>query len=301
MKIVVTGVSGYIGHLLAERLLAEGVGEIVGIDLAPSPLALRFVRRDVRDPAIVRDFAGADVVAHLAFVVEPTRDLRVAYDINLGGSRNVLAACEAAGVPALVVASSVAAYGVQGDRVITESTPLFGDRRSYYAHTKRLVEEELDLFEARNPAVRVARLRPALLAGPRLNPWARSALSLLGGIDTRRGMHLPVIHEQDVVDAFVRAITQPVRGRFLIAHRHSPSMREIARAAGKQPLIVPERVLLGIGDLAAAFGRSGLSREWLSLTIENRFRFDPSATERALGWAATRQPMAALDAARRTA
>jgi hypothetical protein len=47
------------------------------------------------------------------------------------------------------------------------------------------------------------------------------------------------------------------------------------------------------GDLAAALGRSGLSRDWL-------LRFDPSATERELGWAATRQPLEALDAARRT-
>jgi nucleoside-diphosphate-sugar epimerase len=164
-----------------------------------------------------------------------------------------------------------------------------------------LVEEELDLFEARNPETRVARLRPSILAGPRLNPWGRSALSLIGGVDTPRGMRLPLIHEQDVVDAFVRAITQPVRGRFLIAHRDSPSLRQIARNAGKEPLIVPERVLLGVGGVAAAFGRSGLSREWLSLAIANRFRFDPSQTERELGWTPTRQPLEALGAVRRTA
>lgn len=288
MRIAVTGASGYLGQLLVERLVRERIpDELVGVDIAPSSLPasqLRYRRRDVRDPDIARDLAGADVVVHLAFVVETLRDRKLMYDVNLGGSRNVLRACEQARVPALVVASSVAAYGVQHDRVITESTPLLGDSRSFYAHTKRLVEEEIDTFEERNPATRVVRMRPSIILGPRCNTWALPAMSAVGLLDTPRGMRLPIIHEDDVVEAFVLAITRPVSGPMLVAHRESPRVRDLARMIGKRPARIPAGILLRLADRAFELGLTRMSSDWLLLSTENEFRFDPTATERRLGW-----------------
>jgi UDP-glucose 4-epimerase len=291
MRIAITGVSGYLGQLLVRRLQAEGVGgdDVLGIDLAGSPhppSVHRYLRRDVRDPRIARDLEGYDTVVHLAFIVETMRDRKLMYDINLGGSRNLLTACERVGVENLVVASSVAAYGVQGDRVITEATPLLGDARSFYAHTKRLVEEELDVFEERNPGVRVARLRPSVVLGPRCNTWALAALGNAGRLDTPRGMRTPIVHEDDVAEAMWLAISKPVRGPLLVALREPMGAADIGRLSGVRPRVLPESVIGALAQGAFALGRTRMNGDWLVLSMNNGYRCDPSHTERQLGWAA---------------
>lgn len=301
MKLAITGVSGYIGRLFAERVIRERVAKhIVGIDLAPSsfrPNELSHVCRDVRDPALARDLAGCDTVVHFAFVVETLHDKRLVYDVNLGGTRNLLRACEQNGISTLIVASSVAAYGVQGERVIDEDTPCLGDARSFYAHTKRLVEEELDLFAARNPDVRLVRIRPSVVLGPRCNTWALAAMAELGRFDTRRGMRLPVIHEDDVVEAFYRALVRPVKGPLLVAHREPLQVRDVAPLVGRKPRILPARLLLALGDRAFALGLTRMSSDWLLLTLENSFRFDPTRTETELGLRPEKSQLEALGAA----
>lgn len=70
MKILITGVAGFIGSNLAARLLEEG-HEVVGIDnLAYGlreniPVGLKFHLQDIRDAAIYPLFDGADVAFHL--------------------------------------------------------------------------------------------------------------------------------------------------------------------------------------------------------------------------------------------
>lgn len=298
MRLGITGVAGYLGRLFTERVVASGIAErIVGVDLAPAPFPERqvhCVRRDVRDPALAAELAGCDAVVHFAFVVETMRDRRLMYDVNLNGTRNVLAACERSGVSTLVVASSVAAYGIQGDRVIDERTPCLGDARSFYAHTKRLVEDELDIFCARNPGVRVARVRPSVVLGPRCNTWALGAMPELGRMDTRRGMRLPLVHEDDAVEAFFRALTRPIEGAILVAHRESLSMAAIAERLGRRPLVLPDSWVLRLGDAAFSAGLTRMSSDWLSLTVGNRFDFDPSESERALDWRPAHDPMETL-------
>ena len=163
MKIAVTGAAGYIGQLLIERLAARPeVDKITAIDLhrpARMPAKVEFHSCDIRDRKLVKLLEGADVIIHLAFIVAPIHDLQATYSINVGGSRNLLAAAEAVQPEKLIVASSVAAYGIQPPSVdiITEDTPLRGDSSSYYLHSKRLVEEHLDVFEKRNPQIVLTR------------------------------------------------------------------------------------------------------------------------------------------------
>ena len=55
-------------------------------------------------------FEGADVVIHLAWLIQPSRDEGLTWRVNVEGSRNVLAACaEAARPPVVVIVSSLAA------------------------------------------------------------------------------------------------------------------------------------------------------------------------------------------------
>jgi nucleoside-diphosphate-sugar epimerase len=65
---------------------------------------------DVADDDLTKLFEGADVVVHLAWLIQPSRRLDVLHRTNLLGSRRVFEAVEAARVGALVYASSVGTY-----------------------------------------------------------------------------------------------------------------------------------------------------------------------------------------------
>lgn len=301
MRVAITGIAGYLGRLLFARLEQEKCcSEIVGIDLASveiAPNRLKYVHRDIRDPRIEKDITGCDLVIHLAFIVEALHDRKLIYDINLNGSRNIFRACERAKIPGLIVASSVAAYGIQPDHIITECTPLLGDSRSYYAHTKRLVEDELDIFEARNPGCRVVRIRPGIFLGPQCNTWALEAMGTAGSFDTPQGLKFPIIHEDDVVDAFISAARRPVRGAFLVAHPEPVRGAQIAQIAGvRRRLVLPSAVAIAASELLYRLRLTRTNRDWLVLTLENSFRYDPTWTENTLEWRPKRTPEEAIHA-----
>lgn len=126
MRVVVTGGAGFLGTLLARRLLAgpvavggraaEPVGELALADLvAPAPdLAadprVRVVTGDLNRIAL----GDADLVCHLAGVVSGAAeaDFDLGMRTNVDGTRAVLEWCRAMPVPpVLVFASSLAVYG----------------------------------------------------------------------------------------------------------------------------------------------------------------------------------------------
>jgi len=119
---LVTGGAGFIGSHLTERLLTEGFGVTVLDNLTSGrrenvPDDAELIEGDVGDRALVeRVFArqAFDVVFHIAgqasirlSFAEPEADLHT----NVLGTVNVLRGCVAAGVPRLVNASSMTAYG----------------------------------------------------------------------------------------------------------------------------------------------------------------------------------------------
>ena len=131
---------------------------------------------------LVPAFAGADAVVHLAWAIQPSHDRRRLHDVNVSGTRHVLDAARRAGVPHVVVASSVGAYSPAPDDVPRgEGWATDGVRSSSYSVDKAAVERTLDEFEAAHPDLAIARVRPALVfqraAGHEisryfLGPWA---------------------------------------------------------------------------------------------------------------------------------
>jgi uronate dehydrogenase len=112
-RIAITGSSGRIGSLVRPHLRAAG-HELVLIDQAPPAevtLGEEVVTADVQDlDGLTAAFAGADLVVHLAGHATE-REWADILAVNIDGTR---AACEAAlraGVPRLLLASSVHAAG----------------------------------------------------------------------------------------------------------------------------------------------------------------------------------------------
>src|SRR5919112_5456 len=168
MRIVVVGASGNVGtSTLAALAHDPEVESIVGVARripARSFPKTEWVAADVASSPLAEIFAGADVVIHLAWLIQPSRDLDTLRSVNVDGSARVFQAVRDAGVPALVYASSVGAYAPgPKDRRVDEGWPTEGIDSSYYARHKAETERMLDAFEHKNPGIRVVRLRPGLI------------------------------------------------------------------------------------------------------------------------------------------
>jgi UDP-glucuronate 4-epimerase len=160
MRILVTGVAGFIGSHVARRLMERG-DEVVGIDdlndyydvslkqarldLLAAQGNLRFIKADVADtPAIERVFKGSkpERVVHLAAqagvrysLVNPHAYIRS----NVSGFTNILEGCRHNNVEHLVYASSSSVYG--GNKKLPFSEHDSVDHPvSLYAATKKANE-----------------------------------------------------------------------------------------------------------------------------------------------------------------
>src|SRR5437016_2714361 len=115
-RVVVVGASGNVGSRVVSHLLGADVTEIVGVARRPPADSdrLSWVACDVGAAAAPETlrlvFEGADAVVHLAWQIQPARDIDQQERTNVSGSRHVVDATVAAGVPALIYASSVGAY-----------------------------------------------------------------------------------------------------------------------------------------------------------------------------------------------
>jgi nucleoside-diphosphate-sugar epimerase len=120
MKVLVTGAAGNAGQAVTRLLADEGVSLRL-TDVAPPPGGMaglgEFVRCDTRTPDDVRAaVAGMDAVIHLAAwhsAHQPPVSDATIFAVNVDGTFNVVQACRAAEVQALVFASSMA-YGWGG-------------------------------------------------------------------------------------------------------------------------------------------------------------------------------------------
>ena len=139
MRILLTGVSGYLGSVLAQFLAKEPeIDGITGIDIAPPitplPANVQFLKMDVRSPEVAKAMAGHEVVIHTAFIVLWFAKMLAAVrdDINFNGTRNVAQAALTNKVRSFIHASSVAAYDpdlTRGKTDVTEDCPIRSEER----------------------------------------------------------------------------------------------------------------------------------------------------------------------------
>jgi nucleoside-diphosphate-sugar epimerase/putative sterol carrier protein len=291
MKVAVTGASGQLGTVMLRRLAADrAIKSIVALDLRPPVVAsskVRFVRADIRDPAIGDHFAGCDAVFHLAFVVTTAMPRTQMDDINVGGSKNVFEQAANRGVPHVLYASSVAAYGVtEHPGTIDETTPRKNVRDFGYSSNKYEVEAFLDAFEKDHPTTRVTRIRPAILIGTNMEHALGEALRRRLLVELAPAPQ-PIVWDEDVADAFHLAMKKGAAGAFNVVADHPLSTSEMARAGGFRLVRVPMGVAMSAVRFAAAMGRLGLGKPidpaWVA-AAGVRLQFSSEKAKRELGW-----------------
>jgi nucleoside-diphosphate-sugar epimerase len=225
MRVLVTGVDGYIGAVLAPSLLERGF-EVVGVDSGfyrdgwlyndgrPRPLTFT---QDVRRLA-PKDVEGFDAVVHLAELSnDPLGELneRTTYEINHLASVALARACKQAGVPRFVYTSSCSVYGAaeDGGERSEQSAP---NPQTAYARCKVLVERDVgDLADTHFSPV-FLRNATAFGASPRMRfdivlnnlagfAWTTKEIKMTSDGTPWR----PLVHVADICQAVVLALEAP--------------------------------------------------------------------------------------------
>jgi UDP-N-acetylglucosamine 4-epimerase len=160
---LVTGVAGFIGSALLERLLDLGQS-VVGVDnfltghkrnlddvLAINPderLQFRFIEGDLRDPKVaLAAMKDVDVVLHQAALGSVPRSIKdpiASHEHNVDAFLNVMVAAKDTGVKRVIYASSSSVYGDHPG--LPKHEDRIGKPLSPYAATKRADEIYAQVF-----------------------------------------------------------------------------------------------------------------------------------------------------------
>ncbi|MBO0819508.1 MAG: UDP-glucose 4-epimerase GalE [Nocardiopsaceae bacterium] len=170
MKLLVTGGAGYIGGVVAAKLVEAGHDVTVLDDLSTGhadavPPGATFIHGSLRDDAKAALGGGTDAVLHFAahsLVGESVADPGKYWSNNLGGTLALLDAMRETGTRKIVFSSSAAAYGEPESVPITEDAP--ARPANPYGATKLAVDTALAEY-ARMHAFGAVSLRYFNVAG----------------------------------------------------------------------------------------------------------------------------------------
>lgn len=308
-RYLVTGATGFLGAHLVRALVARGnevvalvrseAKELEGID--PAKLTVR--RGDVLDGASVRDAAaGCAGVFHCAGLVSrKPEDAEALYRLHVEGTKTVLDACKAAGVPRAVVASTsgVVAVSDDPDHIANENdeTPIGLVSRWPYYRAKLFAEKAaLD----RNVAgFAVVCVNPTLLLGPgdtRGSSTEDVRLFLEKKIPAVPPGGLSFVDARDAAEAMVLAMERGTPGARYLVGACNLTLREffarLERVSGvKGPWLpmprAPELARLGAKALSSLGARVGVSLpvDPVSLDMAQFYWYlDATRAETELGW-----------------
>lgn len=248
-KVLVTGGGGYVGAVLAPKLLNAGYDVSVldlffygehALDSVRSHPGLEIIRGDICERWVLeKAVQGCDAVIHLACISnDPSFELdpELGRAINYDAFVDLVEVARDAGVKRFIYASSSSVYGVKSEPNVTENMPL--EPLTDYSKYKAMCEDVLQRKTSRDFVTLI--LRPATVCGysPRLrldltvNILTNHAVNnrmikVFGGEQMR-----PNIHIEDMTDLYLQTLkwrdTQ-INGKVFNAGYDNYRVIEIAR------------------------------------------------------------------------
>lgn len=294
-RALVTGGSGYLGAVIVEQLVEQGV-EVRVLDLVDDPggpAGVEMVLGDIRSTADVRAAVdGVDVVYHNVAQVPLAKDDELFTSVNVGGTDVLLRASLEAGVRKLVHTSSSAVFGVPRANPVTRATvPAPAET---YGRAKLDAEHLCRAAASRGLDVTI--VRPRTIVGPGrlgifgiLFDWIAdgAAVPVIGSGDNR----YQFVHAHDVARACVLAAGRPGPAVYNIGSEDFGTMRESLESlcthagTGARVVSVPRSVVRPALRLTAQLRLTPLGPyHWLMYGESMWFDVEPARTE--LGWRA---------------
>ncbi len=253
-RALVTGGAGTIGSHVVDELIRGGAAEIVVLDnfvrgrrenlaWATANGPVRLVEGDIRDQALVREVtAGKDLVFHLAAIriTQCAEEPRLANEVLVDGTFNVVEAAAEAGVKKLVASSSASVYGLAEEFPTTERHHPYNND-TFYGAAKAFNEATLRSFKAMKGLDYVA-LRYFNVYGPRMDIFGLYTEVLIRWMERIESGTPPLIlgdglqtmdfvHVADIARANILAARADVTDEvFNIASGTETSLAELAKA-----------------------------------------------------------------------
>jgi UDP-glucose 4-epimerase len=263
-KVVITGIAGRLGRVVARQLHRDPRFQLVGLDRRPfigKPKDLDHYQVDLRSKKARDVFRGGDVAAliHLGVMHDPRATPAELYSWNVGGTSRLLEYAQAYGVPKVVLLSSANVYGPRPDnpQFLTEEAPLLAAQR--FPQMRDLVEIDhlASTFFWKARAIETVILRPVHILGTVHN--APSNYLRLDPIPTLLGFDpmVQVIHEQDVALAIAAALAPGARGIYNIVGPGEVPLSVLLAELGRRVIRIPHPVARGLWSAAFRLGLSG--------------------------------------------
>jgi len=254
MRVLLTGGSGYLGSILARKLLLKGykVRILDNFLFGKNPIKgiqnnkkLEIVEGDVRDlTAVSKSLKNIDTVVHLASIVgtqSSELDPRTSMEINLLATRNIADLCKLYKINQLVFASTCSIYGAKSNQLISENSE--ADPLDSYGQTK--FESERAILQAYHYPT-ILRLGTLFGASYRMrfdlaiNLFIAKAMNnekitVFGGSQWR-----PFLHVADAAEAFCLVIEKQMEGAYNVIWKNL-TINQMAKEVTK---LIPTKIIL---------------------------------------------------------
>ena len=294
-RVLITGGAGVVGSTITDRLARRGDVEIVVLDnfvrgrranLASAEASGRVtvIDGDIRDrEAVAKAMSGVDVLFHQAAIriTQCAEEPRLALEVLVDGTFNVIEAAVDAGVARSVVASSASVYGLADEFPTTERQHPYANRTLYGA--AKAFNEGLARSFAEMSGFDYVALRYFNVYGPRMDIYGVYTEVLVRWMERIEAGEPPLIlgdgtqtmdfvYVDDVAAANIAAASASVTDEvFNVASGTETSLRGLAdallRAMGSdlEPEHRPER---SVNPVARRLADTTTARERLGFVAE---------------------------------
>jgi UDP-glucose 4-epimerase len=258
-RVVITGIAGTIGRLLARALHLDH--EVIGLDrrdLPGKPKDIAVFAYDIRRKRCESIFRNQriDTVFHLNVMHDFRLSQAELHGFNVVGTQRLLEYVARYGVKKFIFLSTANVYGARAEnpQFLTEDSLLLAS--DTFSEMRSLITMDMMVtsFFWKNPGVETVVLRPAHILGTVKNGPSRylslPIIPTVLGFDPM----LQVLHESEVVRALVLAMKPGSRGIYNVAGPSPMPLSAIVSSLGKRHAPMPYAALKKLAQKAWDFG-----------------------------------------------